>query len=179
MSNAPWIRAARMDDSAALATLIARSARALGAVHYSAAQVEGALRGAFGVDSQLIDDGTYVRLESDGQLAACGGWSYRRTLFGGDARAQRDAGLLDPRVDAACIRAFFVAPEFARRGFGRALLAHCEAQARARRFTRFALMATLPGVPLDAACGHVQGPPIDHALDAGLAIAFVPMRRAD
>src|SRR5690349_15109893 len=99
--------------------LIARSARALSAGDYTAQQVEGALAGAFGVDSQLIADGTYFVVECAGALAGCGGWSFRRTLFGGDAHTARDAAALDPATDTAKIRAFFVEPAFARRGIGR------------------------------------------------------------
>lgn len=178
------IRLATLADKPELEALIARSARELSVGLYSAAQVEGALRGAFGVDSQLILDGTYFVVEDDGKSIACGGWSRRRTLFGGDARAQRDAGELDPRVDAAKIRAFFVDGSYARRGIGTALLNHCEAAAQARGYTRFELMATLPGVPLYTARGYVPDAPLDYQLDdpssvaAGLSIGFVPMRKS-
>src|SRR5690242_5863011 len=102
------LRPATAADSAEIRELIARSIRALGAGDYSPEQIEGALQGAFGLDSQLVADGTYFVVESAGRLIGCGGWSYRRTLFGGDARAERDAGILDPGTDAAKIRAFFV-----------------------------------------------------------------------
>jgi hypothetical protein len=98
------IRNATLDDKAELVELIARSARELSAGDYTPAQVEGALRGAFGVDTQLITDRTYFVAEADGKLVACGGWSKRRTLFGSDARSGRDAAELDPAVDAAKIR---------------------------------------------------------------------------
>jgi GNAT superfamily N-acetyltransferase len=171
------LRNATRADREAIQALIERSARGLGAPDYSPEQIEGALRGAFGVDTQLIDDGTYFVAEHDGQLVACGGWSYRRTLFGGDAHDNRSAGELDPARDAAKIRAFFVAPDYARRGLGRALLEHCEAAARARGFTRFELMGTLPGVRLYRALGYSGDEVVHYPVAPGVTIEFVPMSK--
>jgi GNAT superfamily N-acetyltransferase len=173
------IRLATHTDVPAIERLIAASARALGAAYYREEQIEAALRGAFGVDTQLIDDRTYFLVDGDDGLAACGGWSFRRTLFGSDARSERDADVLDPLHDSARIRAFFVDPSYARRGLGRALLEHCEAQARLHGFRRFALMSTLPGVALYARCGYLPGAPLDHRLAEGLSIRFMPMQRDD
>jgi GNAT superfamily N-acetyltransferase len=157
--------------------LIARSARVLGARDYRPEQIEGALRGAFGVDTQLIDDGTYFVATSGERLVGCGGWSYRRTLFGGDARAGRDAAPLDPRVDAAKIRAFFVDPEHARQGIGRALLERCELEARAHGFLRLELMGTLPGVRLYEAFGYQRGALVEYPVGPGVNIEFIPMHK--
>lgn len=172
------LRQAVATDAKEIQALIGRSIRALGAADYSAEQIEGALRGAFGLDSQLIADGTYFVIESEGRLIGCGGWSYRRTLFGGDAGAERDAGVLDPRTDAAKIRAFFVDPEAARSGIGSALLAHCEAEARRHGFQRAEMMATLPGLRLYEARGYVAGARVQYPLAAGLSIEFVPMSKS-
>lgn len=171
------LRRATHDDLPALGALIATSARGLGRADYTDAQIEGALGGAFGVDTQLIRDGTYFVIESDGRIAGCGGWSKRRTLFGSDQRAERDATELDPAVDAAKIRAFFIHPEFARRGLGTALLARCEREAVAHGFRRFELMATLPGVRLYEARGYVPQPQIRWPLGDGVEIDFVPMSK--
>jgi GNAT superfamily N-acetyltransferase len=171
------IRTATENDRQSMIGLIARSARALSAGDYSPEQVEGALRGAFGVDTQLVQDGTYFVVEADGMIAGCGGWSYRKTLFGGDAHTERDAAELDPKTEAAKIRAFFVEPAHARKGIGRALLEHCEAAARERGFTACELMATLPGLKLYRACGYVAGTPVRHTLATGLTIDFVPMSK--
>jgi GNAT superfamily N-acetyltransferase len=173
------LRTATHGDRAALQTLIARSARALGARDYRPEQIEAALQGAFGVDSQLIDDGTYFVAETrDGELIGCGGWSRRRTLFGGDSHAERNAAELDPHTDAARIRAFFVDPGHARQGIGRALLERCESEARARGFSRFELMGTLPGVRLYQALGYVAGELMHYPVAPGVTIEFVPMRKA-
>jgi GNAT superfamily N-acetyltransferase len=172
------IRQATLADQPALEALIARSARELSKADYTAEQIEGALRGAFGVDTQLIRDGTYFVVESAGEYVGCGGWSYRRTLFGSDARAERDASALDPQQDAAKIRAFFIDPAYARQGIGQALLEHCESQARARGFSRCELMATLPGVRLYAARGYVGSELVHYPLGPpGLTIQFVPMSK--
>jgi len=180
------IRLATFADKPELEALIARSARELGTAVYSPAQIEGALRGAFGVDTQLIADGTYFVVSHADALIGCGGWSCRQTLFGGDAGANRDAAALDPRSDAARIRAFFVDAAYARLGIGTMLLQHCENAARARGFSSFELMATLPGVPLYAARGYVAGTPVQIPLAAAspdavepLTIEFVPMRKSE
>src|SRR5690242_1559521 len=172
------LRPATAADAAEIQELIGRSIRALGAADYSSEQIQGALKGAFGLDSQLIADGTYFVVESEGRLLGCGGWSYRRTLFGGDARTGRDAGTLDPNTDAAKIRAFFIDPSVARQGIGSALLERCEAEARRQGFRRAEMMATLPGRRLYEARGYVPGARVDYALAPGLSIEFVPMSKS-
>jgi len=171
------LRLATLADKPELERLIARSARELSKGDYTPEQIEGALRGAFGVDTQLINDGTYFVAEAGGKLVGCGGWSKRRTLFGGDARAERDAGELDPATDAAKIRAFFVDPDCARQGIGRALLDRCEAEARRHGFKRCELMGTLPGVRLYRAYGYEGDAPVDYPLAPGLTIRFLPMSK--
>jgi len=170
------VRLAEPADIARLNRLIHASARGLGAGYYSAAETEAAIAHVFGVDSELVADGTYLVIESGGELAGCGGWSRRRTLFGGDNFAGRDSGLLDPATDAAKIRAFFVAPAFARRGVARLLLEECEARARAAGFARLDLMATLPGVPFYAASGFVGDAAVTLDL-GGIPVRFIPMSK--
>ncbi len=172
------IRKALIEECAALAKLITISARELSIHDYTAEQIEGALRGTYGVDTQLVKDGTYFVVETGNQIVGCGGWSRRRTIFGGDHFGQRDDAALDPHVDAAKIRAFFIHPEHARQGIAKLILAHCEAEAIAYGFSRFELMATLPGVPFYAAQGFERGLPILHPLEDNLAIEFVPMIKA-
>jgi len=150
------VRAATFDDVPAIAALIDASVRGLAPGYYTPAQIDGGLREVFGVDTQLIADGTYYVIESDGALAAAGGWSARRTLFGGDQMKGAEDPLLDPAREAARIRAFFVHPAWARRGLGRRLYATCAHAAAAAGFTSFALMGTLPGVPLYEALGFVK-----------------------
>lgn len=171
------IRPARLEEVPELEHLIARSIRTLGAADYSSAQIEAALRGAFGVDTQLIRDGTYFVVERGSRIVGCGGWSYRQTLFGSDAREQRDPDPLDPARHAARIRAFFIDPECGRQGIGTELLKHCELAALAQGFTRCELMATLPGVRLYAARGYVPQSSVRHPLAPGLDIEFVPMHK--
>jgi GNAT superfamily N-acetyltransferase len=173
----PRLRRATMADLPALGPLIAASARELSRNDYTPEQVEGALRGAFGTDTQLIRDGSYFVIEADGRLAGCGGWSRRRTLFGSDARAGRDSTELDPARDAAKIRAFFIHPDFARRGLGTMILERCEQDAMAHGFMRFELMGTLPGVRLYTARGYQAGERIEWPLGEGLAIPFIPMSK--
>ncbi len=170
------IRRATLEDVPALQGLIAISARAL-SPDYTPEQVEAALRGAFGVDTQLIRDGSYYVIQAGERFAGCGGWSRRRTLFGSDARAGRDATELDPAIDAAKIRAFFIHPDFARRGLGTQLLERCERDAAAHGFQRLELMATLPGVRLYAARGYSGTAPVDWPLGEGITIRFLPMSK--
>lgn len=173
----PTLRKATLADVPALNTLIARSARGLSAADYRAEQIEGALRGAFGVDTQLLADETYFVAEDAGRLVGCGGWSFRSTLFGSDARAGRDSSTLDPETQAAKIRAFFVDPGCARRGIGSLLLDRCEAEARAQGYRRVELMATLPGVKLYAARGYVGGAQVSFDVGSGESIEFIPMHK--
>lgn len=172
------LREATRGDVSALESLIARSARGLSTAQYRPSQIEGALKGAFGVDSQLIEDGTYFVAEEDGEIVGCGGWSYRSTLFGGDARGGRDASVLDPVRQAAKIRAFFIEPSKARRGIGTKLLERCEREARARGFTEVELMATLPGVKLYAARGYAGAEVVNYDVGQGEIIEFIPMRKS-
>jgi N-acetylglutamate synthase-like GNAT family acetyltransferase len=173
----PTLRKAAHADIPALNALIARSARGLSAADYRAEQIEGALRGAFGVDSQLLADETYFVAEDAGQIVGCGGWSFRATLFGGDSHAGRDASTLDPKTQAAKIRAFFVDPDNARRGIGSLLLDRCEQEARAHGYARVELMATLPGVKLYAARGYVGGTQVQVDVGSGEIIEFIPMHK--
>jgi len=177
MAEAHWIpRPADVNEIPALEQLIQRSARGLSRDHYSDAEVEAAIAHVFGVDSELVADRSYLLIEEGGVPIACGGWSRRRTLFGGDQFAGRDDALLEPARDAARVRAFFVDPNHARRGLGVALLQACEAAAAAAGFRALELMSTLPGVDFYAANGFVAGEPIAH--DAGgIALRFVPMRK--
>jgi GNAT superfamily N-acetyltransferase len=171
------IRKAERADQTVLERLIAESARGLGIGAYRPEQIEAALRGSFGVDTQLIDDGTYFVAVIDNRIVGCGGWSRRRTLFGGDQHPGRDTGELDPQTDAAKIRAFFIAPQYARRGIGRALLLHCEAAAQAQGFRRFELMGTLTGVPFYRALGYQAGELVRYPATAGVLIEFIPMSK--
>lgn len=173
----PTLRKATHADIPALEALISRSARGLSGRDYSPGQIEGALRGAFGVDSQLLTDETYFAVEDSDEIVGCGGWSFRSTLFGGDARADRDSSALDPKTQAAKIRAFFVDPRHARRGIGTLLLDHCENQARARGYSEVELMATLPGFRLYAARGYCAGSPVHFDVGSGESIEFIPMRK--
>jgi GNAT superfamily N-acetyltransferase len=128
-------RLAREEDIPALEALIPISVRALQAMHYSRAQMEAALGPVFGVDRQLIRDGTYFVVERDGQIVGCGGWSKRNSLFGGDSGRSSEDALLNPECGSARIRAFFVHPAWARRGIGRGILAACESAIKGRGFS--------------------------------------------
>lgn len=171
------LRKATLDDRPALEELIAWSARRLSRDHYSDAQVESALGSAFGVDSELIRDGTYFVAEADGAIVGCGGWSRRATLFGSDAQPGRRSELLDPSRDSARIRAFFVHPDWARRGIGRAILERCEKEARAEGFRTAQLMSTLPGHDFYKSLGWTGDERVAHPLPGGVTIDFIPMRK--
>lgn len=171
------IRKATLDDRPAISRLIAESARGLSREDYSGRQIEAAISAVYGVDTNLILDGTYFVAESRGALVGCGGWSKRRTLFGGDQFAERDSSELDPRTEPARIRAFFVHPEHARQGIGRAILSACESAAQACGFRSLELMATLPGVRLYEACGYEGGGRVEYEVGGGVSMEFVPMRK--
>jgi GNAT superfamily N-acetyltransferase len=154
------IRKAIADDIPPLQEVIEASVRGLQAEDYSPAQIERALKSVYGVDSQLIADGTYLVAEeaspSGPVIVGCGGWSQRKTLYGGDQYSGREDALLDPSRDAAKIRAFFVRPERARRGIGGMILQACEDAARTAGFTRLEMGATLSGVAFYKAKGYAE-----------------------
>jgi len=182
MTAGIYIRKATAADIPRLREVIEASVRGLQAGDYSPAQIEGALRSVYGVDSQLIADGTYFVAEVSGsegcaRMVGCGGWSNRKTLYGGDQYAAREDSLLDPARDAAKIRAFFVHPEWARRGIGGMILAACESAATAAGFTRLEMGATLSGVPFYRAKGYVAVEHQQARLDDGESLAIVKMSK--
>jgi GNAT superfamily N-acetyltransferase len=134
-------------------------------------------RAIMGLDTQLIDDGTFFIVEQSGALAGCGGWSRRATLYGGDRSPGRDAALLDPTKDAARVRAMYTHPSFIRRGVGRLILSLCEDAAHAEGFTSVELMATMAGEPLYRACGFE---PVEEVVDnrGGADVPLLRMRKA-
>jgi GNAT superfamily N-acetyltransferase len=170
-------RLATFEDIDELQQLIALSARGLSNGYYSDAQTEGAIRYVFGVDSQLIQDGTYYVVESKECLVACGGWSMRSTLFGGDQHKEEVDPLLNPATDAARIRAFFVHPDWARHGIGRTLINLCEKAAQHYGFTKMEIGSTLPGVPLYEAMGYHQSKKINVPLPDGEHFMVVNMKK--
>jgi len=173
------LRLATEDDIPALHTLIEASVRGLQANDYTPAQIEGALGTVLGLDTQLIRDRTYfiaeTLLQNTKALAACGGWSRRKTLFGADRGPGRAPDLLDPATDAAKVRAIFVHPDYARQGLGSLLLAHVEAAALAAGFRRFEMGSTLTGVPLYTLKGYVETERIAVPLPNGEALPVVRM----
>lgn len=169
------IRLAGVEDIPVLRALIEASVRGLQAGDYTASQIEGALKSVYGVDSQLIADGTYFVAEEGSEIVGCGGWSKRKTLFGGDHYSGRTDDLLDPKRDAAKIRAFFVHPEWARRGIGGLILEACEKAAKAAGFSRLEMGATLSGVPFYIAKGYESLERIEVPLGNGETMAVVRM----
>ncbi len=176
------IRRANMDDIPVLNRLIEASVRGLQGGDYTHAQIEGALGTALGLDTQLIADQTYFVAESRSEMAdaiavGCGGWSFRKTLFGSDHGPGRQTALLDPSTEAAKIRAIFVHPEWARRGIGTLILRHCEEAAMAEGFRSFEMGSTLTGVPLYRLKGYVETERIAVPLPNGEALPVVRMRK--
>ena len=173
------IRMATMDDLPELQKLVRDSVWTLQADDYSDEVREAAIRLVFGVDTQLIRDQTYFAVEMDRKIVACGGWSRRRTLFGGDQHTPtREPELLDPATDAAKIRAFFVRPGWERKGIGSALMRACEQAAQAEGFERFEMGSTLTGVALYSAHGYHEIERIEVPLENGLTMTVVRMAKS-
>ena len=171
-------RLATEDDIPKLEMLIPVSVRTLQAPHYSPAQMEAALGPVFGVDRQLIRDGTYFVVERDAQILGCGGWSKRRSQYGGDSsRAEPDPELA-PGRDAARVRAFFVHPAWARRGIGRSIMAECERAILAAGFRTIEIVATLAGEPLYASFNYAVVERYEIPMQGGLSLAVVRMAKS-
>jgi len=171
------IRPATFQDIAELEKLLDLSVRGLSKKHYTSSQIDSALKYIFGVDTQLISDGTYYVFETDGIIAGCGGWGMRKTLYGGDQHKELQDSLLDPIKEAARIRAFFVHPEYARRGIGRQIMDRCEEEAKKHGFSSLELGATLPGVPLYKAMGFLEIDSIVEPLFDGQKLELVRMQK--
>jgi len=180
------IRQAALADVPVLRTLIDASVRGLQTGDYTPSQIDGGLATVYGVDTQLIRDGSYFVAEAGSDdseailapsIVGCGGWSKRKTLYGGDQWTGREAALLDPRQDAAKIRAFFVHPTWVRRGIGSMILEACENAALAEGFTRFEMGATLTGVPFYQARGYVCLENLEVPLANGESLPIVRMEK--
>ena len=170
-------RLAREEDIPALEALIPISVRALQAPYYSTAQIEAALGAVFGVDRQLIRDGTYFVVEHDAEIVGCGGWSKRKSMYGGDSvRAGEDAQL-DRHRDPARVRAFFVHPVWARRGIGRSIMVACERAIIEAGFRSVDIVATLAGEPLYASFGYAVVERYEIAMTGGLRLPVIRMTR--
>jgi GNAT superfamily N-acetyltransferase len=167
-------RIARLDDLDALHALMRRAIEHLQSGFLNSAEVR-ASHGVMGLDTQLIRDGTYLVVLDEDVIAGCGGWSYRATLYGGDASIiAREPERLDPVTDAARIRAMYTNPDYVRQGIGRTVLKLCEAAAFEHGFRRVEMMATLAGEPLYRACGYL---PIEPVLSAPVDGVRVPLLR--
>jgi N-acetylglutamate synthase-like GNAT family acetyltransferase len=171
------IRVATMEDIPELQALIPESARGLSQSYYTPQQIESAIKYIFGVDTQLISDKTYYIAEADGQVVGCGGWSKRKTLYGGDQMKAEQDPLLDPKEDAGRIRAFFIHPDWARKGIGRRIIEACEEAAKADGFIRMELGATLPGEPLYAAMGYEVTDRFDIPMADGTTLPCAHMKK--
>ncbi len=179
MDEAPafTIRVAQLDELEQLEHLIPLSVRGLSQTFYTAQQIEEGISEIFGVDTQLIHDGTYYVVEMDGQIVACGGWSKRKTTYGADKMKAAADNLLDPSKDAARIRAFFVHPAWSRRGIGKGLLERCAADALSAGFSEAFLVATLPGEQLYQRYGFEVIRRYDHLLRSGEKFPIVDMKK--
>lgn len=170
-------RLATRDDVVQLTPLMTAAIRTLLRPFLPPEEIEASFS-IMGLDTQLIDDGTYYIVECDGRIAGCGGWSRRATLFGGDHSVGRDAALLDPKTDAARVRAMYTHPDFARRGVGRLILDLCERMAAAEGFARVELAATMSGLPLYRACGYLDIERIRAATPSGVGVPLVRMGKS-
>jgi GNAT superfamily N-acetyltransferase len=169
------IRLATRDDVPTLRPLADAAIGELQQGYLDAAQIDSS-RAIMGIDTQLIDDETYFVVERDGEIAGCGGWSRRSTMYGGDHTGGRDAALLDPATDAARIRAMYTHPAHVRRGVGRLILARCETAAAQEGFAVLELIATLSGRALYEAAGYDAVHPLEDET-GGTAVPLLKMRK--
>ena len=172
------LRKATVNEIAEISVLISESVRGLSKNYYDDKQIELSVKSVFGVDRELIEDETYFVAEIEGRIVGCGGWSRRKTLYGASVYGEsRDSSLLDPATDAAKIRAFFIHPDAARKGIGRAILSACENEARLLGFRTAEMMSTLPGVPLYSACGYSGDERVEVPVGEGVTIECIKMSK--
>ncbi len=172
------LRKATMNDIDDISVLISESVRGLSRNYYDPQQIELSVKSVFGVDRELVEDETYFVAEIDNRIAGCGGWSKRKTLYGASHYEEsRDSEELDPETEAAKIRAFFIHPDAARKGIGRAILRACEDEARSLGFRSAEMMSTLPGVPLYSACGYSGDERVHIPVGEGVDIECIRMKK--
>src|SRR5829696_2164382 len=172
------IRKATLDDHSQIELLIARSVRGLSGDDYNERQIELSINSVFGVDTDLIKDNTYFVPVADGEIIGCGGWSKRKTLYGASVyKSSRDTSELDPKTDAAKIRAFFIAPQWARKGVGTAILESCEQEAKSFGFQNAEMMATLPGVKLYEVRGYHGHESVDIEIGENETLVCIKMEK--
>jgi N-acetylglutamate synthase-like GNAT family acetyltransferase len=171
------LRKATKSDIPRISEVIEASVRGLQSKDYSPTQIEAALKTVYGVDTQLIADGTYLVAEIESEIVACGGWSKRKTLYGGDQFEAREDTLLNPAKDAAKIRAFFVYPEWSRKGIGAAILNACEEAAKATGFKRLEMGATLSGIPFYKSKGYEAVENLEVPLGNGETLPILKMAK--
>jgi GNAT superfamily N-acetyltransferase len=173
----PTLRVATLADRDRIDALMKASAAALFPSTYDARQTESMVRYVSDVDEMLLEDGTYFVIEADGEMVACGGWSRRDKLYTGSDHGAGDARLLDPASEPARVRAMFTRADWTRRGLGRRILEACEAAAKQEGYTRLALGATLPGLPLYLAYGFESIEEFEVTMPDGVSIACVTMEK--
>lgn len=148
------IRVATQNDVPTIKQLMELAIRELQKGFLSPEQIEASFAG-MGLDTQLIDDGTYFCVCEGQTLIGCGGWSRRSTLYGGNHSAGRDASLLDPKIDRARIRAMYTHPDHTRKGVGKMIIQAGETAAKTEGFKALEMAATMAGVPFYKKCGYV------------------------
>jgi GNAT superfamily N-acetyltransferase len=177
MTQIAVLRVATLEDAARIEALMKESAAAIFPRWYGEREAASAVEHVAVVDRMLLEDGTYFVLEAGGEVVACGGWSRRDRLYTGSGDGADDARLLDPVTESARVRAMFVRDDWTRRGLGRRIIDACEEAARREGFSRMALSATLPGVPLYRACGFEPFEEVDTVLVDGARLTCVSMEK--
>ena len=177
MTQVAVLRVATLADADRIETLMKESAAAIFPRWYGEREAASAVEHVAVVDRLLLEDGTYFVLEAGGEVVACGGWSRRDRLYTGSGDGADDARLLDPAAEPARVRAMFVRDDWTRRGLGRRIIDACEEAAQREGFSRMALSATLPGVPLYQACGFEPLEEVDTVLVDGVRLRCVTMEK--
>ena len=173
----PVLRVATLADADRIEVLMKESVAAIFPRWYDEQEAASAVEHVAVVDRMLLEDGTYFVLEAGGEIVACGGWSRRDRLYTGSGDGGDDARLLDPATEPARVRAMFVRDDWTRRGLGRRIIDACEEAARREGFSRMALSATLPGVPLYQACGFEPLEEVDTVLVDRARLRCVSMEK--
>jgi len=170
------IKQATLDDSEDIMALMALSMREILPRFLDEEQVKRS-DASMGIDRELIADGTYYLVYIDEVLVGCGGWSARRTLYGGDNAAKRDSAMADPETEAAKVRAMYTHPDYTRRGIGQALIRKSEVEAKAAGFSRVELGSTAPGLPFYKRCGYAVIEDVSVTDEDGITVPVILMSK--
>ena len=130
---------------------------------------------SMGLDTKLIEDNSYFLIFEADNLIGSGGYSIRKTLFGGNHTPNRSDDLLVPGKEPSKIRAMYTHPDWIRKGVGSMILELSENESKKLGFNKAELMATISGILLYQDRGYEVDKEIEYESRAGNKVRMYRM----